>query len=282
MSDQIEMWMGDEPEAETDAEADTDGEDIPDARRSLHLRAATDGNVTEVIASTTIEDRYGDVVAPPWKLGRIRQNPVVFWGHRYDTPPVGKIANVKVREGRLLARIRWDDSPDNPLGQLVARQYRDGFLSGVSVGFNPGDTTPRRNLPEDHAWHSKSMGNVYQNNELLEISAVGIPANPEALAVKGLPAPNFQPDEIARMVEDRVRASVREDLVALLAADRLAAEAIERVLGDGEPSPERVSIRAELIRLLNTDTEARQAVESVLILSPHAPTTDQLVKWWTA
>ena len=84
------------------------------------------------------------------------------------------------------------------------------------------------------------------------------------------------------MVEDRVRASVREDLMALLAADRLAAEAIERVLGDGEPSPERVSIRAELIRLLTTDTEARQAIESVLIVSPHAPPSDALARWWIA
>ena len=274
MSDQIEMWMGAEPEA------DTDGETIPETQRSLHIRATTEGSVTEVVASTTIEDRYGDVVAPPWDLSRIRQNPVVFWGHRYDTPPVGKIQRVDTEGDRLMASIAWDDSPDNPLGQLVARQYREGFLSGVSVGFNPGETTPRRNLEEDHQWFSRGMGNVYRDNELLEISAVGIPANPEALALKGLPAPNWQPEEVARMVEDRVRASVREDLMALLAADRLAADAIERVLGDGEPSPERVSIRAELIRLLTTDTEARQAIESVLIVSPHAPPSDALARWW--
>jgi len=277
MGDQLDIWMtGDQPTV------DTDGENVPDAQRSLIVKASTSDGLTEVIASTTIEDRYGDIVAPPWRLDRVKKSPSVFWGHRYDVPPVGKMEHVGLDGDNLVATIRWDDSPDNELGQLIARQYRDGFLSGVSVGFNPGETTPRHTLADDHPWHSLGMGNVYRNNELLEISAVGIPANPEALAVKGLPTPNWQPAEIARMIEDRVRNSVREDLTALLAADRLAAEAIERVLGDGEPIPERVSIRAELIRLLNTDREARQAVESVLVVSPHAPPIDALAKWWTS
>ena len=145
---------------------------------------------TTVIASTPTPDRYDDVVAggDQWLLDKYMANPVVQFGHDYSTPPVGKTERLSTDDdGNLVATIRWDDSPTNPLGQTVAAQFRDGFLSAVSVGFQPGRSTPRNKLPTDHpAYGEKGM--LFEQNQLLEISAVPVPANGEALALRGMGA----------------------------------------------------------------------------------------------
>tara|TARA_R110002020_G_scaffold102600_10_gene240799 strand:- start:5553 stop:6449 length:897 start_codon:yes stop_codon:yes gene_type:complete len=149
---------------------------------------------TTVIASTPTPDRYDDVVAggDQWLLEKYMANPVVQFGHDYNTPPVGKTERLTTDDsGNLVATIRWDDAPTNPLGQTVAAQFRDGFLSAVSVGFQPGRTTPRNKLPTDHpAYGEKGM--LFEQNQLLEISAVPVPANGEALALRGMGADTFK------------------------------------------------------------------------------------------
>ena len=130
-------------------------------------------------------------------------NTVVQFGHRYDIPPVGRTEKLTTdKDGNLIATIRWDDSPTNPLGQTVAAQFRDGFMSAVSVGFQPSQSTPRNKLPTDHpAYGTKGM--YFTGNRLLEISAVPVPANGEALALRAVnealqmkQVPLHQADEI--------------------------------------------------------------------------------------
>ena len=141
--------------------------------------------ITTVTASTPTSDRYGDVVSAPWQLERYMANPVVVWAHDYSTPPVGRALEVTMEGPNLVAKIQWDDSDANPLGQTVAHQFRSGFLSAVSVGFQPGEAIRRNALDESHP-HYAERGNVFRDNELLEISAVPIPANPEALARRAM------------------------------------------------------------------------------------------------
>ena len=149
----------------------------------VRIKAKTQGNKTTVVASTPTSDRYDDVVAPSWNLDRYKSNPVVVWGHDYNLVPVGKTTDLQMDGDNLVATIEWDDNASNPLGQTVARQFREGYLNAVSVGFSPGKSTPRRSLPKDHpAYAAKGM--YFESNELLEISAVSIPANSEALAIR--------------------------------------------------------------------------------------------------
>ena len=154
---------------------------------STEIKART-SSTTTVIASTPTPDRYSDIVAggDEWQLEKYRANPVVQFGHRYDIPPVGRTEKLTTdKDGNLVATIRWDDSPTNPLGQTVASQFRDGFLSAVSVGFQPGESIARNKLPPDHPAHGEK-GMYFTKNQLLEISAVPVPANGEALALRGL------------------------------------------------------------------------------------------------
>lgn len=141
--------------------------------------------LTRVTASTPTSDRYGDVVSAPWSLDRYRANPVVVFAHDYSQPAVGKAVDVRLEGENLVATIQWDDHPSNPLGQTVAHQFRSGFLNAVSVGFQPGIAIRRSQLDASDPYYAEK-GNWFKDNELLEISAVPIPANPDALATRSL------------------------------------------------------------------------------------------------
>lgn len=161
-----------------------------DTQRSVIMQTkSTKKGTTTVIASTPNPDRYSDVVAggEEWLIDAYMQNPVVQFGHRYDIPPVGRTEKLTVDEatGNLVATIRWDDVPTNPLAQTVSAQFRSGMMSAVSVGFQPTDSIPRSKLASDHPAHGEK-GMYFTGNRLLEISAVPVPANGEALALRSL------------------------------------------------------------------------------------------------
>lgn len=158
-------------------------------RNYLTKAKSRDDGTTTVIASTDAEDRYADKVEQDFDLSRFKQNPIIAFAHRYDIPPVGRAEDVKIVDGKLVARIKWDDSPENDLGRLVKSQFERGFLSAVSVGFNPGKSTPRNQLPKDHKAYGEKGLYFEGPQELLEISATPIPANPEALAVRSYGGP---------------------------------------------------------------------------------------------
>ena len=146
--------------------------------------ASNDGTITAV-ASTPDPDRMDDVVAPSWKLDDFRRSPVIMHAHDYEGPVVGKAVEIDLVGDTLMMRVKFDEHESNPLGQRLANQYREGFMSAFSVGFAPGKVTPRSQLPKDHpAYSEKSAGSYMTENSLLEVSAVSIPANPQALAVR--------------------------------------------------------------------------------------------------
>ena len=152
--------------------------------RTLIVKADTgEDGTTTVIASTPSVDRMDDIVAADWKIERFMANPICAWSHDYSIPPVGKVIGLTLDGDTLVARIKWDDSDANPLGQTVAHQYREGFMSAVSVGFAPGKSTPRNQFKSDDPRYAE-RGSVFTENELLELSAVAIPANAECVAIR--------------------------------------------------------------------------------------------------
>ena len=126
------------------------------------------------VASTGEVDRHGDTVAPEgWRLDAYRENPVVLWAHDYGEPAIGR-AEAVWSDGRTL-RARLEFAPTEFAGQ-VERLYRQGYQRGVSVGFRPLRFEERRD-PVNGAF----LGVRFLEQELLEISAVPVPANGGAL-----------------------------------------------------------------------------------------------------
>lgn len=200
-------------------------------RKIICRAVGTENGITTVVASTDDVDRYSDVVAQHWNLEAFKNNPVIVFGHDYGSAPVGKAKQVDVIDGKLVAQIQWDDDEDNPAGKRTARQFAEGFMSAVSVGFAPGQSVRRNQLSEDNV-HAGPSGMVYGTPEspniLLEISAVPIPANPQALALRNAPESTDAPIDL------------RSELMKLLKTDECLKSEIAALAADwseAEPKP---------------------------------------------
>lgn len=136
------------------------------------------GKAYLVVASTGEVDRHGDTVAPDgWRLDAYRANPVVLWAHDYRQPAIGRAPAVWRQDGSLLASIEF--APTD-FARTVAGLYQQGYQRGVSVGFRPIRFEERRD-----ARSGAFLGIRFLEQELLEISAVPVPANGNALLRAG-------------------------------------------------------------------------------------------------
>lgn len=135
------------------------------------LRALAEGIEEETegpirfVASTEDMARDGLIIeAQGWQLEDYRLNPVVLWAHDYwgERLPLGR-AEVEIVEGRLIAEVVFDQADD--FARQVEGKYRRGFLNAVSVGWNTLERSEER----------------VTKAELLDISAVPVPADPNAL-----------------------------------------------------------------------------------------------------
>ena len=151
-----------------------------------------------VVASTGEVDRHGDTVAPDgWRLDAYRANPVVLWAHDYRQPAIGRAPAVWRQDGSLLASIEF--APTD-FARTVAGLYQQGYQRGVSVGFRPIRFEERRD-----ARSGAFLGIRFLEQELLEISAVPVPANGNALLRAGdelahTPHPRIAPNDTAASV----------------------------------------------------------------------------------
>ena len=126
------------------------------------------------VLSTDEVDRHGDVVsADGWRLEAYRENPVLLWAHDYQHPAIGRAVSVWMEPHRLLAKVEFAPSA---FAQEVAALYASGFQRGVSVGFRPIRWEERRDSRT-----GALVGLRYLEQELLEVSAVPVPANRNAL-----------------------------------------------------------------------------------------------------
>lgn len=152
-------------------------------------RDATKGTLSAVI-STAAPDRYETVILPSAfekRLASYQANPIVLWGHDMRRLPVGKAA-VTITEAALQAEITWADTPE---GRQIRSLYDAGILRGFSHGSIPhagigiySTKEEKASLPPEllQMLEDGVIWRVYTDMELFEISAVNVPANPEALA----------------------------------------------------------------------------------------------------
>ena len=135
--------------------------------------AAENRPMTFVISSEEV-DRHGDVIlAEGWRLAAYQRNPVFLWAHDYTRPVIGRAVSVWPEPEQLLARMEF--APTD-FAREVAALYRNGYQQGVSVGFKPLRYEERRQEKT-----GAFLGIRFLEQELLEVSAVPVPANRSAL-----------------------------------------------------------------------------------------------------
>jgi len=128
--------------------------------------------------STQDVDRTNEVIDPAIiDDSNYKKNPVVLFSHNYDWV-IGKSLWGKV-DSTGYGYLSKTQFAKTPLAEEIFSLYKDGFLNSWSIGYRelePG------NFLSDGTY-------TYNSIELLEYSAVSVPANPSALNlsfVKGL------------------------------------------------------------------------------------------------
>lgn len=136
----------------------------------------------EAIISTDDIDRHGEIVdINGIDIKNYEKNPVVMWAHDYSLPPIGKTLSLtkeKIGKKMVLKTVMEFATGVSDLAREVYNLYKGGFMNAFSIGFIP--------LDEEE--------NTYTKSELLEYSAVPIPANPNALLLakaKGIDIDNL-------------------------------------------------------------------------------------------
>lgn len=136
--------------------------------------------VLEIAGSTEDVDRMGDVIkSKGWLLKPFKKNPVFMWGHDYSKPPIGRALKVWVDKetNRLMFEVEFADAETYAFADTIFKLYKGGFLHATSVGFIPLDWEGKSEEEPNPKWE----GNVFTKQELLELSAVPVPANANAL-----------------------------------------------------------------------------------------------------
>lgn len=136
---------------------------------NFNLGEFDDENRTfRAVASTSVVDRQGDIIDQGgWELDNFIKNPVIPWAHDYFSPPVARAIEVGVVNGVLQFTYQAPPRGMYEFADLIWDFYRNQYMFAFSVGFIP----------------SEAEGNTFTTCELLEVSAVVVPANPQALAL---------------------------------------------------------------------------------------------------
>jgi hypothetical protein len=154
----------------------------------MTVPAEGQGDTLDMVASDETIDRYNECIkADGWVLDNYQRNPVIQNSHQYGDllHTIGKAVSTAVVKGQL--QQRWQFATDvNPIAKIAYGLYKGGFLNASSVGFVPIEWTNGSGA-SDRADAQGEPVRTYTKSELLEVSAVGIPANPNAL-VMGLKA----------------------------------------------------------------------------------------------
>jgi len=161
-------------------------------RRELHPKATVPaeqtGAVIDFRSSDETLDRYSEfITVAGWKLENYRRNPVVQNAHSYSSlsDTIGKSLITEIRSDAQRSTL---DAPtpylyqrvlfaveENPMAKVAYGLYKGGFLNAVSVGFIP--------LSWENGTKEEGYRRKYLEQELVEVSAVSIPANPNALTL---------------------------------------------------------------------------------------------------
>ena len=130
----------------------------------------------EFTASTEDIDRDGEVIeAAGWQLANFKKNPVIMFAHNYYTLPVGRAPKVWVEGKALKNHVEFPEAGTYDFADICERMVDKGFLRAESVGFLPDPDAIEQGDGK------KKPRQTYKKQELLEISLVPVPSQPNAL-----------------------------------------------------------------------------------------------------
>lgn len=238
----------------------------------------TEKRIIDFIISTDAVDRMFDTVAVDgWELTAFKKNPVVLFAHDHAQPPIAKAKSVKVDEIKkgkkaLVSRAEFMSEEISPFAFSIFRMFVEGFMKATSVGFVPLEFKFAEG--ED-----RPFGIDFIKQELIEFSAVPVPANPEALVDARSKGINTIPlRDWAAQTLDEYELHERSGLV-------MAKKTIEQLRKHADPTGRKVFniTKADQRRLAKENLERmlreKQAEESEMSEQEHPQV---IMSWDTA
>jgi hypothetical protein len=143
----------------------------------------------EFIASTPSKDRHRTVLNPDgWQLDNFNRNGIIGYQHNVyggemcsgpnPDDVIGK-GFAFMEDDNLIVRVTFEPADLNPLAEKVFRKVLFGSLRATSVGFAP--IGKGRFGEDDEAQGRRNETYYFEGQELLELSIVNIPSNPDAV-----------------------------------------------------------------------------------------------------
>jgi uncharacterized protein len=188
----------------------------------------TEKYIVEGIFSTQDIDRQDEVIMQSgWDLTNYKNNPVVLYAHDYTDFPIAKMteirteANPKLPGTSQLAGKMQFAVEENPKAKTAFNLMAGGYLNTFSVGF------------KNNKWEVDEANDVvYLNeNELLEVSVVPVPANQMALAKsKGINTETLE----AEITTDKAIEALSKSQETIQAAIKTLTEALKPAQADNQ------------------------------------------------
>ncbi|MTI49462.1 MAG: hypothetical protein FH761_16640 [Firmicutes bacterium] len=146
--------------------------------------------IIRFIASTENTDRDDDIIeVAGWELEEYKKNPVFLDFHDWFKAPLGKCINIikDITAKQLIMDIKFPtidelSSDGKNISEhakyidTIYMMYKNKYMNAVSVGFEPIEA-------EQRDPNNMFSGNKFKKQTLLELSAVSIPANADAVAI---------------------------------------------------------------------------------------------------
>lgn len=175
---------------------------------------------------TAAEDRHGTIIeAAGMDLRQYRRNPVVLFNHDYGKV-IGRAPAIAAHGAEIVAPVEFDTA--NAFAADILRQVDAGYLSGASAGFI---------VHEQRA-------NRITRSELVELSVVSVPSNPDALAIRsqGRRVQFIRAERIFGL--DMVRRIARESVAAAMMNAPLSGGHYRRLTLEDLTQEQRAAVEA--------------------------------------
>lgn len=162
-----------------------------------------DGTIT-VVASDETVDRHGETIkVDGWDLKNFKKNAVMLVSHNWSDLPIGKWLKPRVEDNKLLMDAKFSETSSK--ATEVLNLVKEGILNTVSVGLIVKE-------------RDEKDPSIITKAELLEVSWVSLPANPNAMALalaKGMKFGLFDEDDKPKEEEKEKEADVEKLLEPL-------------------------------------------------------------------
>ena len=208
---------------------------------SLKLLNEKAGLISAVVSTEDV-DRDGDIIRQEgWNLTHFSAHPILLSSHNYRglTNQIGEWTQMKVEGTELVGEAKYyikDGNEEADWGFKLAKRGRAAF----SVGFVP-DMSRAKQI--------EANGNIsyeYQGQELLEVSQVTVPSNPQALqAMKGM---NLHPD-VEMLVEEMLGDIVVESETPYLR------DSLWGIKGDKQEPIDTDALALKIVALIKDDLQ---------------------------